>query len=237
MSNLAVITARGGSKRIPRKNIRDFCGKPIIAYSIEAAITSGLFDEVMVSTDDQEIAEVAKKYGANVPFFRSSDTSDDYATTRDVLIEVLSMYKKTGSTFEYICCIYPTAPFVTQEKLRNGLDILKESGADRLEPVVKFECPPQWGLTINEKGYLQYIYPEYARMRSQDLEPLFHDAGQFYWYDVDSCFFSSKDKLSVSTIILPEGEVQDIDNESDWLIAEMKYKLWRRKDGKGAETV
>lgn len=229
MSNVAIITARGGSKRIPRKNIRDFCGKPIIAYSIEAALNSNLFDEVMVSTDDEEIADVSIKYGAKVPFYRSATTSNDFATTRDVLVEVLEKYRELGQSFDYMCCIYPTAPFVTPEKLSVGLETLIKSDADRLEPVVKFECPPQWGLTINESGYLQYCYPEYVKVRSQDLEPLYHDAGQFYWYKVERCFFSGSKNLSVSTIILSEREVQDIDNESDWTMAEMKYKLWKEK--------
>ena len=227
MSNIAVITARGGSKRIPRKNIRNFCGKPIIAYSIEAAVESGLFDEVMVSTDDDEIADISKKYGANVPFFRSAETSDDYATTRDVLIEVLNTYKKLGSTFDHICCIYPTAPFVTSQKLRDSFEVLRRSGTDGVEPVVKFGYPPQRGFTIDENGCLKCIHPEYSRSRSQDLEPIYHDAGQFYWYKVEECFFSRKDSFNLGTIVLPENEVQDIDTESDWILAELKYKLWK----------
>lgn len=227
MSNLAIITARGGSKRIPRKNIRDFCGKPIIAYSIDAALNSELFDEVMVSTDDREIAEVSKLYGASVPFFRSAETSNDFATTMDVLTEVINCYKDLGKSFDYMCCLYPTAPFVTAERIRDGYESMITNDTDVVIPVVKFECPPQWGLTIGKDGYLKYCYPECLDTRLQDLEPLYHDAGQFYWYNVNRCFVNAKEQMDTGTIILPENEVQDIDNESDWVMAEMKYKLLR----------
>ena len=227
MANLAVITARGGSKRIPRKNIRDFCGKPIIAYSIEAALKSKLFDEVMVSTDDKEIAEISRRYGAKIPFFRSAENSNDFATTRDVLQEVLTEYKSHNKQFNFLCCIYPTAPFVTSEKLIAGLETLRNADTDRLEAVVKFEFPPQRSLTMDKNGRLKYRYPEYATMRTQDIDPLYHDAGQFYWYDIGRCFFTSKKTFSISALELSEKEVQDIDNESDWAIAEMKFTLLR----------
>lgn len=137
--NLAMITARGGSKRIPRKNIKEFCGKPILAYSIEAARASGAFEEVMVSTDDPEIAEIAKKYGASVPFFRSEATANDYASTDDVIMEVLKTYEKRGEHFDNFCCIYPTAPFVTGERLKQAMDLLADS--DSVMPVVPFSYP------------------------------------------------------------------------------------------------
>lgn len=229
MSNVAIITARGGSKRIPRKNIKNFCGKPIIAYSVEAALESGLFDEVMVSTDDEEIAGISKQYGAKVPFYRSSKTSDDFATTKDVLLEVLGKYSEMGIDFEYMCCIYPTAPFVTAEKLKKGYETLLTNSTDKLEAVVKYECPPQWGLTINDHGYVKYCYPDMLNIRSQDMEPMYHDAGQFYWYNVRRCFFSESNQVSVSALILPENEVQDIDDESDWSLAEMKYTLFKER--------
>ena len=181
MSSIAIITARGGSKRIPKKNIKNFCGKPIIAYSIEAALKSKLFDEIMVSTDDLEIAEVAKKYGANVPFMRSEKNSDDYATTADVLCEVLEEYSKLGQQFECICCIYPTAPFITSKRLIESFLKLKESKADMLTPVVKFSYPPQRSFILNN-GLLEYKWPQYIRTRSQDLEEFYHDVGQFYFY-------------------------------------------------------
>ena len=228
MRCIAIITARGGSKRIPRKNIRDFCGKPIIAYSIEAAIKSDVFSEVMVSTDSVEIAEIAKKYGASVPFFRSKKTSTDFATTREVLLEVLSEYKKLGKEFDEMVCIYPTAPFVTSEKLKNALNLLISKHGSLVIPVVRFSYPPQRAYIVNN-GKLKFKWEEYRNTRSQDLEPFYHDAGQFYCYHV-------KDYLDnngiISNNILPlelcELEVQDIDNEEDWRIAEMKYTFnWR----------
>lgn len=226
MSNVAIITARGGSKRIPRKNIRDFCGKPIIAYSIDAALNSDLFDEVMVSTDDKEIAEISIKYGAKVPFYRSAETSNDYATTMDVLKEVIGVYEKHGQVFDYMCCIYPTAPFVSAERIIEGYKTMKRNRADMLLPVVEFECPPQWALTIDNDGYVKYCYPDLVNVRSQDLETMFHDAGQFYWYDIKRYFDKENEVHNISAITLPAIEVQDIDNESDWTIAEMKYSLF-----------
>ena len=179
MNAIAIITARGGSKRIPRKNIKEFLGKPIISYSIEAALKSGLFEEVMVSTDDEEIAQIARKAGASVPFMRSINTSDDFATTDDVLLEVLDDYEKIGKTFEYMACIYPTAPFVTPEKLSEAIRLLKEHRATGVMPVVPFSFPPQRGMVVSE-GRLAYCYPENAMKRSQDLETMYHDCGQFY---------------------------------------------------------
>ncbi len=225
MSTLAIITARGGSKRIPRKNIKEFNGKPIIAYSIEAALSSGAFDEVMVSTDDEEIADIARKYGASVPFFRSEKTSNDYATTADVIEEVLEEYKNRGKEFDVLACIYPTAPFITADKLKNAVDILSQSDADCLIPVVRFSYPPQRAMEIHD-GRLVFRQPENLSKRSQDLEPHYHDAGQFYVTRTKS-FLNTK-SLLVGDIIpleLSELEVQDIDNEVDWQLAELKYKL------------
>lgn len=221
---VAIITARGGSKRIPRKNIKEFCGKPILAYSIKAALKSNLFDEVMVSTDDEEIAGIAKKYGASLPFMRSEKTSNDFATTEDVLVEVLSEYKKLGKEFSEVCCIYPTAPFVTSEKLVIAKKILEENpGADSVMPVVQFSFPPQRGLVV-KNNFLTYMYPENATKRSQDLEPIYHDCGQFYFCKTES-LLKYHDVVGKATLplIVSELEVQDIDNLSDWAIAEMKY--------------
>ncbi len=225
MSRLAIITARGGSKRIPKKNIREFCGKPILAYSIEAALSSGLFDHVMVSTDDTEIAEIATKYGAEVPFYRSEATSGDFATTNDVLAEVLAEYEKRGMHFDVACCIYPTAPFVTAEKLKTAVEQLEASDADTLIPVVSFSYPPQRAMVV-EQERLVFKYPEYLDSRSQDLQPHYHDVGQFYVFRTDR--FAVNQKLMVGNIlplIVSELEVQDIDNLTDWKIAEMKYRL------------
>lgn len=222
--SLAIITARGGSKRIPKKNIKDFCGKPIIAYSIEAALESKIFDEVMVSTDSEEIANVAIKYGAKVPFMRSSKNADDFATTYDVLLEVVNKYKELGQGFDYICCIYPTAPFITAEKLNAAFNKFIESGADSLIPIVQFSFPPQRGFVINNENYLEYKWPENKNKRSQDLEPLYHDAGQFYFHK--AAIFDVENKGGNNKILpfeLSETEVQDIDNITDWQIAELKY--------------
>lgn len=228
MKNIAIITARGGSKRIPKKNIKEFCGKPIIAYSIEAALNSGMFDEVMVSTDSEEIAEVAKKYGANVPFLRSEATSNDFATTRDVLVEVIEEYKKLGKKFDFMTCIYPTAPFVTAEKLKDAVNKLCDSDADMVMPVVAYSFPPQRALIIRN-GSLQYQYPEYETARSQDLEPIYHDCGQFYVYRADVFMGEKKGSGKKLPLNMPEEETQDIDNISDWLIAEIKYQKFIEK--------
>lgn len=225
IKNIAIITARGGSKRIPKKNIRNFNGKPIIAYSIEAALESGIFDEVMVSTDSEEIAEIARKYGANVPFMRSADTSSDSATTADVLCEVLNEYKKLGQIFEYMCCIYPTAPFVTSEKLKMAYDKVKQENVDEVMPVVTFSFPPQRGQVIKD-GKLYMLNPECKNVQSQKLEKVYHDCGQFYFMDVGVFEKSGGDiHDNICPLVMSELEVQDIDNETDWKIAEMKYKI------------
>ena len=223
MSAICIITARGGSKRIPRKNIREFLGKPIIAYSIEAALQSGVYDEVMVSTDDEEIAQIARACGAQVPFLRSEKTSDDYATTADVLNEVLDRYEERGRSFEILSCVYPTAPFVTAQKLRQGYRMLLESDADGLTPVTAFSYPPQRAFVLRE-GCLTYQYPEYRRARSQDLETIYHDCGQFYFWRADVFRGRAPGTGRTLALILPETEVQDIDNLTDWALAELKYE-------------
>lgn len=221
---LAIITARGGSKRIPRKNIKEFCGKPILCYSIEAAKKAGVFDEVMVSTEDEEIARVAKKAGASVPFFRSADTSGDYASTDDVIMEVLKSYQKIGQEFDAFCCIYPTAPFLSGERLRSAMELLE--GADSIMPVVPFSYPPQRGLMINQEGFVERQFPEYATARSQDLPKIYHDCGQFYACRTDAFLKAgTTDTKRLLPLILTEMEVQDIDTIEDWKMAEIKYKL------------
>jgi pseudaminic acid cytidylyltransferase len=225
MKAIAIITARGGSKRIPKKNIRDFCGKPILAYSIEAALQAGVFDTVMVSTDSEEIARVALAYGAEVPFYRSEKTSGDYATTNDVLLEVLAEYEKRGKTFDLTCCIYPTAPFVTGRKLRNAVEQLSASDADTILGVVPFSFPPQRAMVVRE-GRLVFEYPEYLDTRSQDLVPHYHDAGQFSIMKTERYLVNRKVLLGkILPLVLDEMEVQDIDNETDWEIAEIKYRM------------
>ena len=224
---IAIITARGGSKRIPRKNIKDFCGKPILAYSIEAAIESKIFDEVMISTEDDEIAKVAQEYGAVFPFKRSEKTADDHAMTIDVMCEVANTYKSIGKNPDTVCCIYPTAPFVTAEKLKRASSLFDDSGADAVIPVVKFSFPPQ-RCFIMEGNYMKYKWKEYELSRSQDLEPYYHDAGQYYFWHVDT-FMENKISRTVP-YILDDMQVQDIDNLSDWKIAEIKYRFMKGEE-------
>lgn len=225
MNNIAIITARGGSKRIPKKNIRIFHGKPIIAYSIEAALKSSLFQDVIVSTDSLEIAETAKAYGASVPFLRSSKNSDDYATSVDVVIEVLENCEKMGKYFDYGCCIYPTAPFVEAKDLQDAYRQMEKAGADSCVSVTKFSFPPQRAYTIQD-GCLRLVYPENLNKRSQDLEPMYHDAGQFYFFK--SCGVIREKRFTLQSnvpYIMDNLKAQDIDNEEDWKLAEVKYSL------------
>ncbi len=221
----AVITARGGSKRIPHKNIRRFCGRPMIEYSIEAALKSGIFDEVMVSTDDPEIARIAKYAGAQVPFMRSAQNAGDIAATHEVLLEVLNEYEKAGIVFTYVCCIYPTAPFLTTEKLQKSMDVLETGAVDEVLPIVAYSFPPQRSFIIKD-GKVEFRWPQNRLKRSQDLETYYHDSGQFYFLRVNT-FLKEKSMLLQNTapLILDEMEVQDIDNEEDWKLAELKYRM------------
>lgn len=226
MSKLAIIPARGGSKRIPRKNIKSFLGKPIIAYSIEAALESNAFDEVMVSTDDDEIAEIARQYGATVPFLRSENSSDDFATTADVIEEVLNSYKHKGIDFDLACCIYPTAPLIDTKKIMESFELLKTQSFDCVFPVVEYSYPIQRALKVNGQNKMDLFFEENKNARSQDLESSYHDAGQFYSFLVDE-FLKNKQLWTENTgvIFLDEFEVQDIDTLTDWKLAELKYEL------------
>lgn len=225
MTKLAIIPARGGSKRIPRKNIKLFLGKPIIAYSIETAIQSNLFDEVMVSTDDEEIARIAKEYGAKVPFFRSQKNANDYATTVDVILEVIEQYADKNKKFEYACCIYPTAPFVSTELLKNSFDLLIKKQFDTVFPVMEYSYPIQRSLRISN-ARISLFQPEHLNSRSQDLEKAYHDAGQFYWFNTNKLKETGKlwtDNTGV--VVIEESKGQDIDTPEDWKLAELKYSL------------
>ena len=227
MHNICIIPARGGSKRIPRKNVRDFLGKPIIAYSIEAALKRGVFEEVMVSTEDAEIAAIAKQYGASVPFMRSADTANDFAGTDDVVKEVLREYKKQGREFDVVCCIYATAPFVTVENLKKAYEQIGDT-FDAAFTMVRYSYPVQRALCVRN-GFTGMREPQYYDARSQDLEPVFHDAGQFYFMkvnDIDNLLFWTDHTYGLE---LSELMVQDLDNETDWQLAEMKYKLLNGK--------
>ena len=219
INNLAIITARGGSKRIPRKNIKEFMGKPMIAYAIQACQNSNIFDEIMVSTDDDEIANIARNLGAKVPFMRSSKNSDDYATTNDVLVEVISEYKNLGKNPKLICCVYPCVPFLDGGILRDAYDKFIASGADGLTPVVKFSFPIQRAFRIVD-GILQYNEPQNATKRSQDLEPMYHDAGMFYFHKT-----SRLNSKNIIPYIIDESLAQDIDTIDDWNMAQIKFKV------------
>lgn len=226
---LAVITARGGSKRIPKKNIREFCGRPIIGYSIQAAKDAGVFDTVMVSTDSEEIAEIAKSEGAEVPFLRSDATAGDYASTSDVILEVLLQYEARGEVFDEVCCIYPTAPFVTGEKLKDAVNVMEEKKYDSVMPVTPFSFPPLRGMVL-DGDKISYKWEKYEDYRSQDLETIYHDCGQFYVLNTE-VFKQTKKLVTKNTgaIEISELEMQDIDNEIDWKLAELKYELLRER--------
>lgn len=225
MKRLAIIPARGGSKRIPRKNIKDFCGHPIIAYSIAAALDSGLFEEVMVSTDDAEIAETALKFGAKVPFLRSPETADDFATTAAVLEEVLLKYEELGQHFETACCLYPTAPLLKSESLKEAFALLSDKKYDSVFPVLKYSYHI-WRSLKMENGNVSMNWPEHVNSRSQDLPPTFHDAGQFYFFRTEA-LLQQKTLFTDNSgaIELSELEVQDIDTLADWQMAEIKYRI------------
>lgn len=225
-NTVAIITARGGSKRIPKKNIRPFCGKPIIEYSIHTALESGLFDEVMVSTDDAEIAEVARKAGASIPFFRSAENSNDFAGTAEVICEVINTYAANGRAFEQGCCIYPTAPFINTEVLKNSYQLFKDNNFDVVFPAIKYSYPIQRSLRVLPGEKAEMLWPENYPKRSQDLEPVYHDVGQFYWFNAEKML--EKKKLftdHTGVVKISELMAQDIDNEEDWKLAEIKYQL------------
>lgn len=222
MKNIAIIPARGGSKRIPRKNVKAFLGKPMLAYSIEAALATGLFDEVMVSTDDEEIAEVARQYGAKVPFMRSAETSNDYATTDDVLIEVVNKYSEMGVYYDNLCCIYATAPMIKPTDIISAYERLHTSDFTIVYPVVPFSYPIWRCLDMAEDGTIKYHWPEFELSRSQDLQKEYHDTGTFYWHKIKQWIAGD---IKVGGIEVDETTIQDIDTDTDWKIAEMKYKL------------
>ncbi len=226
--NIAIIPARGGSKRIPRKNIKEFYGKPIIAYSIEAALKSKCFDRIVVSTDDQEIAEIAKKYGAEVPFIRPDNISDDFSTTIDVIKDAI--VKLDLSSSDNICCIYATAPFIEFEKLSQGLELLNKNKLDYAFSATEFVFPIQRAFYLTDENKVKMFSPENFNVRSQDLVKSYHDAGQFYWgtclaYNEGIPFFSN----NAMPVILDPSKVQDIDTPSDWLQAELIFEFNHRR--------
>lgn len=230
MKTIAIIPARGGSKRIPKKNIKTFLGKPIIEYSIETALSCGLFNEVMVSTDNEEICKIAIRSGAKVPNLRSKRNSDDCATTVDVLLEVINDYETLGLHFDYSCCLYATAPFTTPKMLKEAFELLTDGNLDSVFPIIPFNPPIQRALKIIDGKKVEMLNPEHLMSRSQDLESTYHDAGQFYWFNTQ--MIMKKKKLwtdNSSSIILGSTEAHDIDSEDDWKIAEFKYRLRNEK--------
>lgn len=222
---LAVIPARGGSKRIPRKNLKEFCGKPIIGWSIEAALQSGCFDEVIVSTDDGEIAEVARRLGAATPFMRPAALADDYAGTVPVIRHAVEWYRDHRTLPEAACCIYATAPFVRAEDLQRGLAALQENRCSYAFSVTNYPFPVQRAIRITGQGRIAMLHPEHLNTRSQDLEDIYHDAGQFYWGSAAAWLAGAPIYGPESTsVLLPRYRVQDIDTPDDWLRAELMFR-------------
>jgi N-acylneuraminate cytidylyltransferase len=231
VATLALIPARGGSKRLPRKNMRPFRGRPMLSYSIDAARAAGVFDEIMVSTDDTEIAEISRQHGATVPFFRSARTADDHAILLDVIAEVVDAYASAGRVFDEVCCILATAPFLRPADLTAGLERLRAEDLDSVFPVVRFDFPI-WRAVAVEAGRARMFWPENMAKRSQDLPVAHHDAGQFYWLHPSICRAKGGLFTDRSGVIeLPAERVQDIDTEDDWRLAELKHRLLEERAG------
>ena len=224
MSIIAIITARGGSKRIPKKNIKEFMGKPMLAYAIDAALKSGIFDKVMVSTDSEEIADVARKYGADVPFMRSEKTASDFAVTFDVIDEVINKYKELGENYDTFCCIYPCVPFLKSETLKSAYKLMEKH--DAVQPVCKYPVPIEWAMKISKNDILEPYDRAAQMMRSQDIEPKYFDVGMFYYCKVESMYeHNSLTPDDTAAYVIDESECQDIDTPTDWKMAEMKYRI------------
>lgn len=224
---IAVIPARGGSKRIPRKNIRDFAGRPMIAHAISTAQNSGIFDRIVVSTDDEEIASVASRYGAEVPFIRPAKLSDDHAGTVAVVAHAVAWLQEHGEAVGETCCLYATTPLMRDTDLRSARDhFLISAESDYLVSVTEYRFPVQRALRVNGDGAVEMIYPDHLETRSQDLEPAFHDAGQFY-FGRDYAWLENRPLFGASTrpFMLPSERVQDIDTEADWNRAELMFEL------------
>lgn len=222
--NIAVITARGGSKRIPHKNIRDFGGKPMIAWPIFAARESGVFDRVIVSTDSDRIAGVAREFGAEVPFMRPPELSDEHTATAPVVLHAVEWLARHGQRPERVCCIYPTSPFILADDLRSGLELLKR-GAPAAIAVTTFDFPILRAFKVADDGGIEFNWPEYRTVRSQDLPEFYHDAGQFYWARVEDFMREKRFAMpGARPIVLPRKRVQDLDTPEDWEVAELMWK-------------
>lgn len=228
---IAIIPARGGSKRIPRKNIREFCGKPIIAYSIEAARQSNCFDRIIVSTDDAEIATVARDWGAETPFLRPAELANDFAGTIPVIKHAIEWFNKNEIQPELACCIYATAPFVTLQDLRRGLDTLLSTKSEYAFTLTSYPFPIQRAVKLTLSGRIAMFQPEHFNTRSQDLEDAYHDAGQFYWGRCEA-FLRELPMFSeaAAPVLLPRHRVQDIDTLEDWSRAELMFKILQQAE-------
>jgi N-acylneuraminate cytidylyltransferase len=233
---LAIIPARGGSKRIPRKNIKPFCGKPMLAWSIEAARGSGCFDRIIVSTDDEEIANMARSHGAEVPFMRPAELADDHAGTIPVIAHAIERMSNEMGEVELACCIYATAPFVRAVDLQRGLHLLHEKQADYAFSVTSYAFPIQRAIRLTESDRVEMFTPEYFEFRSQDLVPAFHDAGQFYWGRARAWLAGTPLFSEVATpVLLPRFRVQDIDTMEDWERAEWLFRALQAQEPQGLE--
>ncbi|MGX9728042.1 MAG: pseudaminic acid cytidylyltransferase [Candidatus Electronema sp. VV] len=226
--NFSVIPARGGSKRIPRKNVKDFFGKPMIAWSINTALESGCFERVIVSTDDEEIATIARQFGAEVPFMRPAELSDDFTETTAVIKHAVQWLQANHSEPDYVCCIYATAPFISADALRQGLNTIQQRKADYAFSVTSYAFPIQRAVKIQQNGTVQMLFPEHFNSRSQDLEETYHDAGQFYWGTKEAWLIEKRIFSSSSyPVLLPRHLVQDIDTQEDWTRAELMFNAIR----------
>ena len=222
--NIAIIPARGGSKRIPRKNIKLFCGKPMIAHAITAARASGLFEHIVVSTDDEEIASISRECGAETPFSRPADLANDFTATVPVIGHGIQACRALGWAFEYVCCIYPGVPFIQIDDLKGALALLMEGEADYCFPVTEFPSAVQRALKLLDDGRMQTFYPQFEKTRTQDLEPAYHDAGQFYWGKAEAWLQNTRIHSSGIGYVIPNWRVVDIDNPEDWIRAEVLFK-------------
>lgn len=229
---IAIIPARGGSKRIPKKNIKDFLGKPLIAYSIETAFRSGLFDKVIVSTDDESIAKIAKEYGAEVPFMRSAELADDFSSSGDAVADTVKRLQAMGEKFDFVCTLYATAPLLDEKYLKKGLEMLKDSDAKMAFSVTSMPFPIQRTFKITDKNRCEMFWPQNYSKRSQDLEEAYQDAGQFYWEDINKEWKDIPFGSQSIPVILPREYVQDIDTPEDWRRAELMYKIVQESETK-----
>jgi pseudaminic acid cytidylyltransferase len=230
MAVLAVIPARGGSKRIPKKNIKHFHGKPMISYAIAGAAACNLFDKIVVSTDSREIAGVAERYGAEAPFLRPKELADDFTPTAPVLLHALEQLHGLDMEYEFLCCIYPTAVFIRPQYILEGYHLIRGEKASTVFSVTSYSFPIFRALKIEEGGWMKMFWPEHELTRSQDLPEAYHDAGQFYWLNVSE--FKRSQKMysdRAMPVVIPRSLVVDIDSEEDWVVAENLYQAHELK--------